>query len=248
MQGRRTVLTQRWADIAWAHWPVDPQSVGRLLPPSLTPDLFEGTAWVGLVPFEMQQLRPMIGDRSVPMPRAVESFTEVNVRTYVRGPRGPGVWFCSLDATSVLAVGVARAAWSLPYRRARVEAHVDGGSRRWAIRRHDGTTGRLEVSVGGRRPAGELDSFLTARSALYAQPRWTQRLLWCPVAHEPWRLHDAGLDAVDDGLVRAAGFSPVGKPLVVAAEPVDVRVGLPELIRVGQGSGQVGYDRPSTRV
>ncbi|GAC1544649.1 MAG: YqjF family protein [Acidimicrobiales bacterium] len=219
-----------------------------MLPPSLTPDLFEGKAWVGLVPFAMQRLRPMIGGRSVPMPGGVESFTEVNVRTYVRGPRGPGVWFSSLDATSVLAVGVARLAWALPYRRAEVEASVDESSRRWDIRRHDGTTGRLAVSVGSRRPADELDSFLTARFALYAQPLWTQRLLWCPVAHDPWRLHDAELQDVDTGLVGAAGLAPVGAPLVVVAEPVDVRVGLPELIRVGRGSAQVGYDRPSTRV
>ena len=222
--------------------------MARLLPPSLTPDLFEGRAWVALVPFQMQRLRPMIAGRSVPMPGAVESFTEVNVRTYVRGPRGPGVWFCSLDATSALAVGVARAAWSLPYRRARVQAELDESTRRWDIRRHDGTTGRLAVSVGARRPANELESFLTARFALYAQPSWTHRLLWCPVAHEPWQLREADLEAIDDGLVRAAGFAPVGAPLVVVAEPVDVRVGWPQLVRVGRGSGQVGYDRPSTRV
>ena len=64
----------------------------------LAPDCFDGSAWVSLVTFQMRSLRIT----HVPTIPTTHNFAEVNVRTYVNGPDGPGVWFCSLDAPSVL--------------------------------------------------------------------------------------------------------------------------------------------------
>ena len=232
--GRPAVLVQQWAEIVWIHWRVDPAEVQALLPPALTVDTFDGSAWVGLVPFEMRNLRPVVAGRVLPAVGSTHSFSEVNVRTYVRGPAGPGVWFHSLDATSRLAVAVARGLWSLPYRYASVERQLGPERRWWSVNRPDGTAGRAGAAVGGPVPTGPLEEFLTARYRLYA-PLTHTRLLTAPVRHEDWLLLEAGLDDLDAGLVEAAGYRLgrcIGTPEhVVAARPVDVTVGLPALIR-----------------
>ena len=41
------------------HWPIEPEALRPLIPPQLELDLFEGTAYVGLVPFTMTGVRPV---------------------------------------------------------------------------------------------------------------------------------------------------------------------------------------------
>ena len=218
----------------WCHWPVPADVVARRLPPSLTPDLYEGRAWVGFVPFEMQALRLVVAGRDLPAVPTTENFSEVNVRTYVRGPMGPGVWFDTLDASSRLGAAVARLAWSLPYVPSRIESDAsDGpGARDWRVSRADGATGRLRTEVGAARPEqGPLETFLTERYALYARAWWSRhRSLWAPVAHPPWRLRSCAGVEVDAGLVREAGYDVSDEPAhVVASDSVDVQIGLPRL-------------------
>ena len=228
------MLTQQWAEIVWIHWRVDPAEVQALLPPALTVDTFDGSAWVGLVPFEMRDLRPVAAGRVLPAIGSTRSFSEVNVRTYVHGPAGPGVWFHSLDATSRLAVAVARGIWSLPYRYAKVDRELGPERRWWSVRRPDGTAGRAGATMGEPVTTGPLEAFLTARFRLYA-PLTRRRLLTAPVRHEDWSLLHAEVDDLDAGLVEAAGYRlgrRIGAPdHVVAARPVDVTVGLPSLLR-----------------
>jgi uncharacterized protein YqjF (DUF2071 family) len=233
--GRPQVMGQRWSSIVWCHWPVPIEVVERRLPPGVHADVFDGAAWVGLVPFEMRELRVVAGGRRLPAIPTTESFSEVNVRTYVTGPKGPGVWFDTLDASSWLGSAVARAAWSLPYVPARITASAtDGpGHRTWSIDRSDGTTGRIDVEVGAPLVgAGPLEEFLTERYALYARSWWSaRRALWAPVAHAPWSLRSCDRVEVDAGLVRDAGYPVDDRPVhVVAADSVAVRIGLPQVL------------------
>ncbi|MCD9623657.1 DUF2071 domain-containing protein [Rhabdothermincola salaria] len=228
-------MTQRWSSIVWCHWPVPIETVARRLPTGVRPDLFEGRAWVGLVPFEMQRLRLVIAGRELPAVPTTENFSEVNVRTYVIGPRGPGVWFDSLDASSRLGAAAARVAWSLPYQRSQIHtsAHDGPGCRAWSIRRPGGTTGRVRVAVGDAvDDRADLDAFLTERYALYARPWWSRSpasVLWAPVRHRPWEQRRCVDVDVDAGLVRAAGYPVDDDPVhVVAADAAVVQVGLPQ--------------------
>ena len=54
----RPMMLQRWECLTFLHWPLDPSEVARRLPPGLTVDAFNGSAWVGLVPFFMQVAAP----------------------------------------------------------------------------------------------------------------------------------------------------------------------------------------------
>src|SRR5215213_3033801 len=105
------LMTQTWNDLLFAHWPVDAALLRSLVPAPLELDLFEGQAWVAVVPFHMTNVAP----RGVPALPWVSAFPELNVRTYVRRNGRGGVYFFSLDATNPLAVGVARTLVHLPY-------------------------------------------------------------------------------------------------------------------------------------
>jgi len=228
-------MRQTWSSIVWCHWRVPIEVVAGRLPPGVRPDVFDGSAWVGLVPFEMRDLRLVVAGRALPPIPTTAAFSEVNVRTYVTGPQGPGVWFDTLDASSRLGSLVARAAWSLPYVSARITAAAaDGPSMRtWSVERVDGTTAHVNATAGDVAiDPTPLDEFLTERYSLYARAWWSpHRALWAPVAHAPWVLrHCCDVD-VDAGLVRAAGYPATDAPEhVLAGDAAKVRVGLPHLL------------------
>ena len=99
------VMLQRWHEISFFHWSCDPAVVQPRLPSGLQPDTFDGKGWVSLTPFLLTGLRPPL------IPHALGLvFPEMNLRTYVMGPNGPGIWFFSLDAARIVAVLGARGA------------------------------------------------------------------------------------------------------------------------------------------
>ena len=138
-----------WSDLLFAHWRVPAAMVQALVPQELSVDTWDGSAWVGLVPFYMSRIRPWWA----PALPGVSWFCETNVRTYVhfRG-KDPGVWFFSLDASNSLAVRMARWGWRLPYFRAemtlkRAGQRVEYSSRRlWPGEAGAGT--RIVVEAG----------------------------------------------------------------------------------------------------
>ena len=93
-------MVQRWHDLLFAHWPLPAEDVRRAVPAELELDLFEGRAWVGVIPFRMSGIHL----RGLPAIPGTAAFEELNVRTYVVYGGKPGVWFFSLDAASRLAV------------------------------------------------------------------------------------------------------------------------------------------------
>jgi len=220
-------MRQRWSDIVWCHWPVPVEAVASILPPGLTPETFDGSAWIGLIPFAMSDLR--LPGPLAPLSRllGVGSFGEVNVRTYVTGPDGrTGVWFCTLDADRFLAVATARVAFGLPYRRASTHLEKSSTELAWTSqRRGDGRRAELSVTVadGPSRPASDgLEKFLVERYALYAW--WHGRLVRGTLSHQPWRVRSATLLHLDHSTVAAAGVDVDGSPHLLAGEPVDVSV------------------------
>lgn len=94
------------------HWPVPATQIASLLPAPLTPDLLEGSAWVSVVAFTMEQIRP----RHLPAFKPVSQFHELNVRTYVRHEGKAGVYFLSIEAQKAISAYLSRSIISgLPY-------------------------------------------------------------------------------------------------------------------------------------
>ncbi len=232
------MLRMHWHDLLFAHWPIPAATLRPLIPPALEIDTFEGSAWLGVVPFRMSQVGPVGG----PTPQILGRFGEVNVRTYVRHGDRPGIWFFSLDAASVLTVIGARAWFHLPYRLAAVSSRTsaDGMVAYRSRRALAGPAGaRLTVSY---RPTGPIDlpatdslnAFLTDRPSLFAADRHG-RIYRGDVRHGPWPLQPAEAEFREESLIAAAGIArPIGAPIlsfgrrldVVATWPVRVEDGL----------------------
>ncbi len=87
-----------WTDLLFLHWPIPAACLRALIPAKLEPDLFQGQAWLGVVPFRMSGVRP----RFFPGIPGLSAFPQLNVRTYVSHRGIPGVWFFSLDAANPL--------------------------------------------------------------------------------------------------------------------------------------------------
>ena len=228
----RPVMLQRWDSLTFVHWRYPAGDVQRLLPPGLDVDTFDGDAWVGLVPFHMQDIRPRRVPKGIPW---VGTFPETNIRTYVIGPDGRrGVYFNSLDVTRLAAVAVARAWYRLPYNWAKMSIERAPGAVTYRSRRRwpdDGASSCVSVRVTETidHPS-DLASFLTGRWGLWTTFR--DHLAYAPVDHPPWPLHRAEVTHLTEDLTTAAGLSaPAQEPVVYYSPGVDVRIGRPEVVR-----------------
>ncbi|HEY0790098.1 MAG TPA: DUF2071 domain-containing protein [Chthoniobacterales bacterium] len=228
----RLAMRQRWRDLLFLHWRWNAAEVQGTLPAGLTVDTWDGSAWIGIVPFAMRGVRP----RFTPSIPVVSNFLELNLRTYVRDAQGrPGVWFYSLDASQPLAVWAARALFALPYFGARMECRIEAGEFRFRSRRH-GNRAALDyryrpVGKGREAVPGSLDFFLVERYRLFA---WrASRLLTGRVYHPPYHIASVTLAAWDDALFAMDGFRPPGsRPDHQAYSPgVDVSIFPMELVR-----------------
>lgn len=229
----RPVMVQTWVDVVFLHWRYDPMVVQRLLPAGVIVETFDGSAWVGLVPFGMQDVGP---PGLAPLP-FVGRFPEVNVRTYVHAGERRGVWFFSLDIDLLLPVAVARAAYHLPYCFGRAD-HVRVGDivssrveRRWPRPRGEARTA-IAVRIGAPLDSADpLLRFLTSRWGLISATR-RGRLRYAPIDHPAWLLHVAQVLHLDDRLVTAAGLpTALEAPHAVWSPGVCVRVGRPVRLR-----------------
>ena len=75
LSSRPWVMRMRWRDLLFAHWPVDVDILRPLLPPAFEIDTFDGRAFVGVVPFGMEDTAP----RGLPSSRW--STTSSSIRT-----------------------------------------------------------------------------------------------------------------------------------------------------------------------
>ncbi|MDJ0350422.1 DUF2071 domain-containing protein [Cryobacterium sp. PH29-G1] len=203
--GGRALASQRWAHLVFLHWRVDAARVAPLLPPGLVPDEYDGSSWVGLIPFVLDRATVL---SSPPIPY-FGTFVEVNVRLYAVDSRGRrGVVFVSLEASRLAAVLTARAVFSLPYVWSRTRLSIDSGEYRYSSTRHGDRTKHTAIVA---RPGSALvvhdalADFLTARWALFTSIRG--RTVHLRNHHEPWRLYSAALLSLDDTLLAAAGFA-----------------------------------------
>ena len=186
-----------------------------LVSPSLDIDTFEGRAFVGLVAFDIPELRPV---KALPPPPTAGRFLETNVRTYVKHDGQPGVWFFSLDAASTLAVaGRARQfrAAVFPGRTCAGSATAiastttaSGAGRRRARRRSIWNT-RSAAAHGPPRP-GTLEHFLVERYHLFARHPLLG-LVEGEVRHQPYPLRRARVHHLEQSLLAAAGIATVGE-------------------------------------
>lgn len=237
----RWTWRQTWRDLLFAHWPVPAAVLRPLIPPRLTVEELDGTAWLGVVPFRMTG----VARRPLPDLPWISAFPELNVRTYVERGGKPGVWFFSLDAGNPLAVWAARRFFHLPYFRARMS--VERGDRRIRYESvrlvrpgeaagspDDPAAGPSFVARYGptsepyQAGAGTLEHRLTERYCLYASSA-DGRLFRTEVHHRPWPLQSATAEIQRNELCEPHGLACEGPPaLLHFCRRLDVVVWPPE--------------------
>lgn len=154
---------QEWNNAIFLHWKIEPSILKSLLPDDLELDLFEGSAWVSLVAFDMHKIRP----RSLPSYPPISNFHEINIRTYVSYNGKPGVTFLSIEGAKKVSCKVAKAISELPYRYAsmvRTQSTFESHNKD-----HDEAL-KIDFKIGeGIAQKNALDFWLTERYALFQQ-------------------------------------------------------------------------------
>lgn len=203
-----------WSNLLFLHWRIDASLLKSLVPAELTIDTFDGSAWIGLVPFQMSDVRPWWS----PPIWGISSFPETNVRTYVHHQgKDPGVWFFSLDAAKLLPVQLARWGWGLNYYWSQMAIQRAGEIITYeSHRRRSPAHVKIKAKLQGPDPDGisvpnvegarvarpdTLEHFLIERYLLYTVHRkW---LYSGQVHHHPYRLHMAELLHLEQSILHA---------------------------------------------
>ena len=225
------VMTQTWHDLLFAHWPVEASALRDKVPAAFPIDTFDGTAWLGIVPFRMSNVAP----RGVPALPWISAFPELNVRTYVTLDGKPGVYFFSLDAANAVAVQAARLMAHLPYYTASMRVTVENDWVSYESRRTASDVPAAEF-VGRYHPAGAarppipgtLEYFLTERYCLYHYDR-AGKPYRLDIHHPPWPLQPAEAEFARNTMADAAGIRlPGTPPLLHFARRQDMVAWMPE--------------------
>lgn len=213
------VMEQTWRDLLFAHWSYPVEALRAVVPAELPLDMYEGRAWVGVVPFQLDDLK-MRGLPVIPGLSSL-SFPELNVRTYVTVGRKPGVYFFSLDAGSRIAVHGARTLFHLNYYEADMRATRTPSGIDYASKRTDARGAaahfRAQYSAAGEAmtpAAGSLEHFLTERYCLYTV-RDSGAVHRLEIHHRPWLLQPATAELDAGAMLMAAGLTiPAAAPLL----------------------------------
>ena len=243
-------MHQNWGKLLFMHWRIDAELLRPLIPSQLSIDTFDGSAWIGEIPFTMWGIRASF---LPPIPGA-SAFHELNVRTYVHLNGVPGVWFFSLDAANRLAVWGARTFYHLPYFNADMSLTQQGNTIQYSSKRTDSLTygeffaaeageisgvanaerfrslPRAELNanwtIGEPLPQsspGSIEFFLTERYCLYSLHR--RRIYRSRIFHEPWPLRTATLNSRQSTMIESLSIAaPQENPLLHYAEAIAVDI------------------------
>lgn len=177
---------QEWNDVVFLHWKVDKKDLEPFIPEEMEIDEINGNAWVSIVIFKMEHIRP----RFLPAVSRVSNFDEINIRTYVKYNDRPGVYFLSIEAGNKFACQVAELISDLPYRFADMKRTDDV-----MICSHEEVGDRLHIRYqpGGKiKRKTELDEWLTERYFLFHDS--DTAIITYELHHLPWNLQKMELN------------------------------------------------------
>ncbi len=154
---------QEWNRAIFLHWMVDIEELRKLVPDSLEIDVHEGKAWVSLVAFSMENIRP----KNLPAVPGISFFDEINIRTYVKYGTKAGVYFLSIEAGNPVSTKISKVVSGLPYRYSKM-SREEGLFRSSNAKYNDAFNIRFSSgsNVSAKSP---LDLWLTERYALYQE-------------------------------------------------------------------------------
>ena len=205
----RPMFLADWRDALFIHFRADPRRLQPLIPLSL--DLRDGRAFISIVAFTQDRLRPSIGGPAAEfLSRPVARHEFLNLRTYVVHDREPGIYFLSEWIPNPLAVFLGPRLYGLPYKLAQLAYHTDPG---YAMRQVI-SAGQfscianwnpLDPPIPSHR--GSESEFLLERYTAFTLRRGILRRF--RIAHAPWRTTEAQITIIRRDLL---GDIPIADP------------------------------------
>jgi len=195
---------QEWNRALFLHWEVDPELLQPHLPAALPADLYEGRAWVSVVAFTMQRIRP----RLLPSLSCISDFHEINVRTYVTYNNKPGVYFLNIEAGKTLSALVSRSLSGLPYEKSEIVRRTeDNRHTHRSVFRKKGFYMNADLQLLEKHEnKSTLDNWLTERYCLYQEQNG--RLSSYDIHHIEWPLRTIRPNVIElDYRIGAMHFS-----------------------------------------
>lgn len=171
---------QEWNNALFIHWAVPPEALQHYLPENLPLDTFEGKAYVSLVAFTMQKIRP----RQLPAVAYISDFHEINLRTYIDMDGKKGVYFLSMEAEKSLSVWVAKSMSGLPYEKALMFRNEKSYTSKNSKRDFElDAVFEIKETLATKT---DLDRWLTERYSLYLDEK--NSLYRYEVHHQEWEI------------------------------------------------------------
>lgn len=176
---------QEWNHAVFLHWKVEPQLLRSWVPLPLKLDRFKDDAWVSVVIFRMERIRP----KGLPPFAPVSDFDEINIRTYVEYKGMQGVHFLSIEASKRLSSYIARKVSALPYRYSKMKyGQSDCSSENGEYQDVLNFNFKIGESIIHK---SHLDIWLTERYALFQDAR--SDINTFDIHHVEWPLYSASI-------------------------------------------------------
>lgn len=179
---------QEWNDAIFLHWQVDLEELQKFVPKELEIDLFEEKAWVSVVAFAMEEIRP----RFLPAFSPISNFFEINVRTYVKTKSKSGVYFLSMEGGKDLSCKVAKLISELPYRFSNITREMEYYR---SSNSEFGDTLDIKFKIGQAVQKTEIDVWLTERYALFQDTK--NSINEYEIHHQEWPIREAIIENIE---------------------------------------------------
>lgn len=207
------VITQKWEDLLFLHWPVQADELKQHIPKELELDLYENKAWLSFVLFKVKGNRL----RFTPSMLGVSSFLQLNVRTYVTYNGMKGVYFFNLDANNALIVKMITIGQLLPYRRANMSLKEADGSFTFVSSYQNANMLEESLKVTFEPMLEQIENFAFESWIVERYHLWTkmkERLLRVDTYHLPWRLQKVNVE------IHHNTMAPLLKSLTSSNQPI----------------------------
>jgi len=171
---------QEWNRVLFLHYEIPVEKLRDLVPKDLTIDTFNGSAYISIVPFIMENIRP----KFFPSLNFVSNFGEINVRTYVVKDGKSGVYFLNIEAEKYLSALLSKKLSGLPYEKSNITI---AGTKYLSKNLKKGFFLETEYIIQDKiLNKTALDLWLTERYCLYIENNTT--LYRYEIHHKEWDL------------------------------------------------------------
>lgn len=210
MWNKSWVLTQIWQDVLFLHWPVSLKDLEQCIPQELKLDLYENNAWLSAVLFKVHGQRL----RFLPPLSGVDSYLQLNVRTYVTYNGMKGVYFLNSDITNRFIVQIAKKG-GLTYRHSKISIKQKENNFSFTSLYYGALAERLKISyqpIASEISSSTFDKWLVER--YHSWSKWKNSLFRIDIEHLPWQLQQVHIN------IESNTIAPFVKESIQGIQPI----------------------------